>query len=69
MLVKLSLITTLAYCEMSLDLCRSLAKENDALLGGTSPQVQIQGGLYIHELLSWTKLLRCSFVNSFGGIQ
>lgn len=69
MLVKLSWITTLAYCELSYELCRSLAKENDALLGGTSPQEPIQGGLYIHDCLSWTRLFHCNFVNSFGGIQ
>ena len=44
MLEKLSFITALDYFEMSLGFGRSLAKENDALLGSILPWALILGG-------------------------
>ena len=43
MLEKLSLLTTLAYYNMSPKRCRSLAEVNVALSGGHSPSEQIRG--------------------------
>ena len=43
MLEKLSLLTTLAYYDLSHELCRSLAEVNVALSGGDSPSEQIRG--------------------------